>query len=313
MSEIESPVWIVGFWRRFAAFAIDVIVLGLVGVLLGLIASTQLVQLGPWGRALGFVITVVYFGVQESGLARGQTLGKRLLNVAVRKTDGGYLPLWQSLLRAAVFALPVSLNGAQVPEWILLSWLRYGLLLVILGGLLSYAYLLIFNRLTRQAPYDLLVGSVVVKADLEPQPVAGVWRGHYWALLVLAIVVLMGGYAFTQQLSRYSDQLAPLHAIQEMVSQEEGVDYTRVSINFPTLKQATITDSYLTIQAVIDTKTIDDPELAKRLALRAMAADESVTQVQAISVVLSYGYDIGFASFWRHQSFPFKPEELQPE
>jgi hypothetical protein len=55
-----------GFWRRVGTLFIDAFILGVFGLLLGLLFSQQFVGLGGWGRAIGFPIAAVYFGILNS-------------------------------------------------------------------------------------------------------------------------------------------------------------------------------------------------------------------------------------------------------
>lgn len=307
MSDIEQPNWIAGFWRRLGAFVVDTLVLGLAGQLLGLFFPDALFQLGSWGRALGFVIAVGYFGLQESRFCQGQTLGKRLLRIAVVDTQGRPLSLSRSLLRAAVFSLPVSLNNAQLPADTG-AILTFVLTLVIFGGLLSFAYFLIFNRTTRQAPYDLLVGALVVKKDLDVQPTEPVWRGHYAVVSALVLGVLLLLFV-TIKLWMPSAIATQLRTVQQSVESEPEVLRAWVSTSLLANDQPG-RNSYLAINTLIDNRMIDNPELAKKLATMAVFADESVADKDVIVVQLTYGYDIGIASFWRAQTFNFTPGEL---
>src|SRR3954469_4674976 len=65
-----------GFWRRFVAFLLDAILLGIVnGVLRAIVGTTG-------GSALGTLVSAVYFTYFEGG-ANGQTLGKMALGSRV--------------------------------------------------------------------------------------------------------------------------------------------------------------------------------------------------------------------------------------
>ncbi len=70
-----------GFWRRFAAALIDVIILGIVVVILA-------VLLKGVGEALGILITIAYYTYFEGG-PRGQTPGKSALGIRVISFDTG--------------------------------------------------------------------------------------------------------------------------------------------------------------------------------------------------------------------------------
>ena len=120
-----------GFWRRVGAFVIDGLVLGLVGALLGWTMFETLAQLGIWGRAVGFSIALLYFGVMNSHLTGGRTLGKRLLSIRTQRLDGSLLSLPRSFARYSVLGLPWFLNMAPFPMEVMLSPASYLLSVVI--------------------------------------------------------------------------------------------------------------------------------------------------------------------------------------
>ena len=72
-----------GFWRRGAALMIDWLILGLPMLLLGLLMFRWLAGLGQTGRLIGFVVALLYFGLSNSRLSGGQTIGKRLQGIRV--------------------------------------------------------------------------------------------------------------------------------------------------------------------------------------------------------------------------------------
>jgi uncharacterized RDD family membrane protein YckC len=86
-----------GFWIRFLAILIDSILVGIVNTAIGAVLNLQ-----PNGRAglqtlLG-IIYYVYFWSNSSPWP-GQTLGSRLLNIRVIRTDGSDLSISQALIR----------------------------------------------------------------------------------------------------------------------------------------------------------------------------------------------------------------------
>lgn len=71
-----------GFWQRFAAYLVDVVLLSIV---LGLLAAA----LGARGaNFFGLLLGIAYFGYFEGGEA-GATPGKRLLSIRVSDANGG--------------------------------------------------------------------------------------------------------------------------------------------------------------------------------------------------------------------------------
>jgi uncharacterized RDD family membrane protein YckC len=174
------PVTVAGISRRIGAFIIDSLILALIGLIVGACLRDQLAALGPWGRVVGFVIATYYFGVPQSRIGGGQSLGMRILKLRVIRPDGAALGLGAALLRAAIFCLAYFLSGLPAAFITLNEWFASGLSMLLFGVSFCVTYLLLFNRKTRQSLHDLAVGAFVVRATRGPLalPAAGVWRGH---------------------------------------------------------------------------------------------------------------------------------------
>src|SRR5690348_14025841 len=88
-----------GFWVRFFAIIIDSIGVGIVSsILTGLIGSSS----DPFdsGRSsMQTLVGVLYFCYFWSAQGGGQTLGMRVLNIKVIRTDGSSLTILQAFIR----------------------------------------------------------------------------------------------------------------------------------------------------------------------------------------------------------------------
>jgi|SRR3990170_1544037 len=86
-----------GFWIRTFAYIIDGIGVGIVS---GIIAS--IIGDGPGGSTstgLNIILGLAYFAYFWSAQGGGQTLGMRVLNLKVVRTDGSALTITQALIR----------------------------------------------------------------------------------------------------------------------------------------------------------------------------------------------------------------------
>ena len=83
VASIPAERRIGSLWRRFVAFLIDGIVVGIVGTVVALPFFDPLSRLGAWGRLLGFCLALPYYGILNSRIGNGQTLGKRWLSLQV--------------------------------------------------------------------------------------------------------------------------------------------------------------------------------------------------------------------------------------
>lgn len=311
MDEINQK-WIAGFWRRIGALVIDSLILGVVGLALSLVFESLFVQMGGWGRLVGFVIALAYFGVMNSSVANGQTLGKKLLHIRVVNSSNNTIGLLRSFARYTILALPISLNGAMITNDALLSNMIYPLSIVIFGGLFSTIYLYVFNRITRQSLHDLIVGTYVVNAAVPQQDLGAVWRPH---LIVVAVIVIASAVApvFTKKLAQ-NEPFKDLLSTQIALMDYSAVRHATLSVGFtkfikPNEKSNTVT--YLNARVFILEKNVDDVELARNLAKVVMANYAEAKNKNFIQVTLTYGYDIGIWSRWFNHTHVFKPADLQ--
>jgi len=86
-----------GFWVRTFAYVIDAVGIGVVSSIIG-----SLIGGGPadtTSNGLSLVIGLAYFCYFWSAQGGGQTLGMRVLNLKVVRTDGSALTITQALIR----------------------------------------------------------------------------------------------------------------------------------------------------------------------------------------------------------------------
>ena len=84
-----------GFWKRFAAYIIDVIVTVIIGFMIGFVFGLVMflafgidpVVLESMGNILGIILVWLYFAVMESSPTQG-TLGKMALGIKVTDLAG---------------------------------------------------------------------------------------------------------------------------------------------------------------------------------------------------------------------------------
>ncbi len=296
-----------GFWRRVAAFIVDGLVLALVGWALGLALFDVFVRMGAWGRCVGFVVALAYFVAQESA-RDGQSPGKRLLRIRVVDAQGRSLGPARGAARFAVFGVPCFLSGAAIPMQVALAAGGLPFALVGAGGLAALAYLLVFNRRTRQSLHDLAVGAFVVRATADarhaPGPVRA-WRGHL--AIAAALALLAGAAPALYRRPLLADLLAldrRLSARPELVSvgvsEQVGTRYGLAGAG---------TQRVLLIRATIAAPLDDDVPLSVRLAGIALATWPGARQQDRISVRLAHGFDIGIASRWSDDELVLTPDQ----
>ena len=301
--------WISGFWRRVGALFIDTLILGLIGVLLGLFLEDWLVSLGNWGRLIGFSIALVYFGILNSRIGLGQTLGKRILKIRVVNNNNDPISLGRSLTRYVVLGTPLILNGLSLPSSAMSTWFLYPLFLVSFCGIFATGYLYIFNRRTRQSLHDLVVGTYVVNVDSESSSLQTIWKVHYGVVGVLFVSACILPLFTSESVSTESSR--DILRSKEVLSNHPSV--RQVSLNSWTYFQSIAGDSkskVIEVQISLSENNVSDVELAKSLARSLVDSYPAAIQKDAIRVILTYGYDIGIATKWATHVHRFVPNEL---
>jgi len=124
-----------GFWIRVGAYLIDGIIVVVVSSILN-----SILRLDPIAGAngLGTLIGLVYFVALWSSTGGGQTIGMRILNLKVIRTDGSELTLIQAVIRYVGFII------SAIPFCIGLIWVAFDA--------------------DKQGWHDKIAGTYVVKA-----------------------------------------------------------------------------------------------------------------------------------------------------
>ena len=64
------------------------------------------------------------------------------------------------------------------------------------------------------------------------------------------------------------------------------------------------------MQAQLTSTGVENRAFAEQLARSALQASPAFVDRDGVNVVLSYGFDLGIASGWRHAEFSFDPEAV---
>lgn len=296
-----------GFWRRVGAFMLDVLVLGVIGQLLGLLFAHQFMMLGQSGRLIGFAIAAIYF-IPAHHLW-GQTLGKRLLKIRVQALNGGPVSVGAASVRYVALGVPWFANGVffAAPNWPNVLSIAAGVVFasILLIGILGNTYFLLFNRPSRRLIHDLIAGTVVVNAgsdrvavvpdDARLAPVHWVIVG----LIPVAIFAILGWVYLSSQIS--PTQMAELQSTQAALNRLPGV--TGAQLLDQHNRQAGHTYHVISVRLwVSDSNAVADPTLMRQAVAEILQKYPSSQATDGIAMQVSRGFDIGIASLWRRTS-----------
>jgi uncharacterized RDD family membrane protein YckC len=187
---------IANFWRRIFAFLLDYLIIGVAGLIITLPFSYLLFKIGPYGHFVGLLITLPYFGIMNSRLCNGQTLGKRMLKIAVRNGSNRSISLQLSFLRTAILLIPTIFSISLGIKFI------DGFFSILSSGVsLALPLIYIFNKTARQSLHDMVVGTYVVHLVDKRIYAYPKTENKFWILsaasLVLAALLIFGAKTIT--------------------------------------------------------------------------------------------------------------------
>jgi len=303
---------IAGFWRRLAAFLIDLTVLSAIGFFLGLVFSEPFIRMGSLGRLIGFAIALPYFGVLNSAVFGGQTIGKRLLDIKVVGRNGGLISLPRSTARASVLILPYFLNGLYFPFIplpntlnLVISWL---LMLIVFGMGLSIVYLFLFNRRTRQSLHDVLLKTFVILEKAEDvAPRREIWPVHYAVTACILVASVTLPYFLSGNV-----KLDPGMTVLYKNLQQTG-KYTFVEITDMKHKMGSVHSTSIDVKVWMKEKPETFRSAAENIAAKVFSLFPEVEARDYLAVSISRGFDIGIWSVSRTESFNLTPERWRKQ
>jgi uncharacterized RDD family membrane protein YckC len=282
--------------KRVLALAIDFIILGIIGYLSGLLFESFYVSLGKYGTLVGSTITILYFTLFHSEVGMGQTPGKKAIKAKVTDLEGDYLSVGKSFLRATIIFFPIMnvemFSGGN------------GLLLIsslLIIAVFVSVYLVLVNK-SRRSLHDILVSSVVTYRDVTDFEVNEANdRSSKKLIPIAAIAIVLAGLGTYQAFSNNS--LKHLLSVKEIIEQKKGViGVAGVSSNTTTSggpNQPLKTYSSINVNVRIDDENevnSSDSKYFNEIYNIIIKEIPEARKVDAVSITLFYGFNIGIAN-----------------
>ena len=309
------------FFIRILAYVLDQFILGIVGlivvVIFYFISKDFLIQIGQLGRLIGLVIAMAYFGILNSRIGNGQTLGKKIFKIKVVDKEGKLITLWRSGLRSLILIIPIFLNGINFD----ISFIEKQNILYILVGLIfitltsismGLVYFYIFNGQTRQAIHDLISGTFVVKRDIKDwQEFKPVKKFHYYVYCGLLLLILIGSVVLVL---RFKPVLGDMYTIAKKIRTQKGYKiismgktFTNFSSSSNNWKKVKVTK--FTIEVKRFNTNISEYDIAYEIVQTILREYPGVNELNNITVLVSTGYDIGILKGNSYINFSGTPND----
>ena len=282
--------------RRFFAFLIDSLAIGLAGRLSGLVFGDIYAQLGNSGLLIGAIVVLLYFGICNSKITNGQTLGKKILKIRVVNRDSKPISVSKSFLRASWFTIFMVFNGSSFSNSSCVP-------LVIVVGTLIFSisileiYFVVVNKKTLQSLHDLSIDSFVVSAKSEGQISYTNKKSSLYGGAAIPVILLI---AFTGlNLFAKNTYVADMVKIIEVINSKLPVYNTsmyRHSETTTALSGESSTTKYINVTVIKKNKNENNEALAVKIAKIVFDSKFTFNEGETLCITIVEGYDIGIAS-----------------
>ena len=312
-----------GFWRRLIAAFLDGLVLFAAGLAVTFPFADQLMELGQGARVIGFAVSLLYFGILNSSLGGGATIGKRICGLRVVRRDGKTISLFRALLRTVIYLMPFYLNGIDL-TFLHLPAQQMNVALVadtaiIFGGGCAIVYLYLFNARTRQSLHDLVAGTFVVRRDLVDEPIAATIRPLHvvivslWFLVFIAGVPLAGKYLgdYQPRWNSIIPNYETLFEVADLARAEPDVRNANATENttYAYVNGKTQRSTALGITVFVRHRPANPDAVIESVAKRILAKKPDILGCERLTVTVKWGYDIGIGSYWDGKAATHTPAE----
>jgi uncharacterized RDD family membrane protein YckC len=296
------------YFRRFLSFIIDILLLGLIGIILGFLLTQTFIQMGWTGRFVGFSITFVYFSVFNSNLLNGQTIGQRILKIKIVDNQGKCLSLYKSAIRSLFLPTISLLNNWTIPiqsSSIVLQSISF----VLFSLLATELYFVIFSGKSKQLLHDVVVNSYVVETNSHCSNFKNIPKSvllFSYSPMILVIIVMLTVKLITSQ-----ETLTDLVNIQSDIQKElqiYNVSVYKGNTTFTGNDKTSTTTSYLRVSCIKNNKSDNDYFTEKIVSV--LKNYSLAKEVDVIELYYVTGYDIGIASKWKNTSQKFTKEDF---
>jgi uncharacterized RDD family membrane protein YckC len=295
-----------GLWRRLFAALVDAVIVGIAANLLALPFFNLLSHVGPWGPLIGFCVASPYFAILNSGIGDGQTLGKSWMNLRVVDSSGEPVSFSRSALRCTVLVVPFLIDALTLPVTRTPAALQYLVGAISLLGAAT-AYLIVFNRHTRQGLHDLAANTFVASTDaigeVKPPPI---WVGHWIVLGTALVIYLAGSFAvgvfFGDKFTRWSTSLDQIESLDHVYAAGLS-DQTWHSFGVSGSQKILVVQLHWT--GSVDAEAATANQIAQVLLAHLSETDGR----DLIRITFERGYNLGIASANSFNTFQFSPDD----
>ncbi len=325
----DAPM-LAGFWRRCLADTLDALILFAAAWLLAWPVRSYLYTVGESGLWIGLLASLIYTSFLQSSIGKGQSLGKRMMDIQVVTLDGRFASLLASLTRFLVLSFCTY-------NLILFQGLEYHFpalrqpaaakinAALVMFVLFSSLLLILFHPLKRTL-YDLLAGTIVVRkgrydagrlaALMDPRKELTV----YFSVAFILVFLLAGWYRFSSENKPMADIRSRTEWMRQIVERSGSLQNVHATeLRFQRVGPAASAQEThaLIVTGFVPKAFFDDkPGCAKEAQRIAQALANEAPYVMKhyydqATLKIRTGWNIGLASSYERSDYSLAEESFQ--
>ena len=256
--------------------------------------------MGYWTILLGFVIFVLYYGLQISVLCKGQTIGSRIFKIKIISESGQYLTIGQAILRSILLTPILVFNNVVLP----IGYASTIQTMVVICLVLIQVILFFVNKPSRQLLHDLIIKSVCVNKKDEVQSVD---KSKTKLILAIVIPIVLCLAAFKPMCNLQTKMFFGM-SMQEMgilcKAVKQNTDAKLIGINVKYNKNLDTNKTTSTLIYVVDIPELDvkDTETSHNSMTKIVSVllknNEKIKEADFIGVSILKNINLGFYKYY---------------
>lgn len=295
--------------RRIVAFILDLIALGIIGLILGAMLSDYFVLASVHGILIGWFVSTICFAMGNSKIMSGQTVGKNLMKIEVVGNDGEHLSFTRGLTRALWFTTPYFLieyfqGIALLPE--IMSNVLGALNIAYYVGLVYFFFI---NKNSHQTVHDIFTKTLVKHVEQEHERIStkiSKSKVYVYAGIVGIIIasIISTAFWFTQKTNLIEVFEANEEVLTQIVEEVYGIDEV---LRVESSKIHVDVNSDVGIVVDVWTKSslveLNIENIYDEIIEILNSKSFKINRLNYVKITLKYGYDIGIANYTKTESW----------
>ncbi|WP_018250043.1 RDD family protein [Orenia marismortui] len=283
---------IVPFSNRIIATLIDIIIIVVISYFIQIIFWDLLIHLGSLKKLVGIGVFCSYFGIMDSYLCKGQTVGKMLLKIELMGKKGEYISLKKSFFRNIIFL-------SNFIIFFDISYISFIINILFESSMISFYF---FNKRNKQLLHDFICQTYIVYMSSKKVKLNNFKTSKNLLVYSLIIFIFIFGFLNFLQLDDFFFIVNKVNELDKIT-----VISKKWSIGKGTRNSDEYTDVYLWVNCIMDIESKNQLEklqndIAKKI-IDSYYLKNKINKGYLGFVLYEKACDLGTSFIWEKKHF----------